>query len=88
VVLLWLLGSGLHWGSLFSVDALWPGLASSGIVFVLFALLDRKRLCGAGGVRGSSEGDDALSAGALQRLWQTSLRADRGDRGRHRRGTY
>ena len=34
VVLLWLLGSGLHWGSLFSVDALWPGLASSGIVFV------------------------------------------------------
>ena len=41
VVLLWLLGSGLHWGSLFSVDALWPGLASSGIVFVLFALLDK-----------------------------------------------
>ena len=38
VVLLWLVGDGLGWGKLFAIDALWPGLLSSGVVFFVMTL--------------------------------------------------
>ena len=41
VVLVWLIGDGMGWGAIFANDALWPGLASSGIVFVLMTLLGK-----------------------------------------------
>lgn len=39
VVFIWLLGDGMHWGKIFEIDALWPGLLASGIVFFAVALL-------------------------------------------------
>lgn len=41
VVLVWLIGDGMGWGAIFATDALWPGLASSGIVFVLMTLFGK-----------------------------------------------
>ena len=41
VVLVWLIGDGMGWGAIFATDALWPGLASSGIGFVLMTLLGK-----------------------------------------------
>lgn len=41
VVLVWLIGGGMGWGAIFATDALWPGLASSGIVFVLMTLFGK-----------------------------------------------
>lgn len=39
VVFIWLLGDGLGWGGIFSIDALWPGLLVSGLVFFLMSAL-------------------------------------------------
>ena len=41
VVFIWLLGEGMGWGKIFEVDALWPGLISSGIVFFAITLVDK-----------------------------------------------
>ena len=41
VVLVWLIGDGMGWGAIFATDALWPGLASSGIGFVLMTLFGK-----------------------------------------------
>ena len=41
VVFLWLVGDGLGWGGIFNIDALWPGLLFSGLVFFLMSALDR-----------------------------------------------
>lgn len=38
VVLLWLVGDGFGWGGIFTIDALWPGLLSSGVVFFVMTL--------------------------------------------------
>ena len=38
VVLLWLVGDGFGWGGIFTIDALWPGLLSSGVVFFAMTL--------------------------------------------------
>ena len=40
-VFIWLLGDGLGWGPIFEIDALWPGLISSGVVFFAVALLTK-----------------------------------------------
>lgn len=40
-VFVWLLGDGLGWGPIFEIDALWPGLISSGVVFFAVALLTK-----------------------------------------------
>ena len=39
VVFIWLLGDGMGWGKLFEIDALWPGLISSGVVFFTMTLV-------------------------------------------------
>ncbi len=41
VVLIWLLGDGMNWGPIFKVDALWPGLLSSGLIYVIMSLIDK-----------------------------------------------
>lgn len=40
VVLLWLVGDGMNWGPIFKIDALWPGLLSSGVIYVIMSLTD------------------------------------------------
>lgn len=42
VVLLWLVGDGLGWGAIFQIDALWPGLLSSGVVFFLVSAFGKR----------------------------------------------
>lgn len=37
-VLLWLIGGNLGWGGIFELDAVWPGLVSSLIVYVVMTL--------------------------------------------------
>lgn len=41
VVFIWLLGDGMGWGKLFEIDALWPGLISSGVVFFTMTFLGK-----------------------------------------------
>ncbi len=41
VVLIWLIGDGIGLGGIFAVDALWPGLLSSGVVFLLMSVLGK-----------------------------------------------
>lgn len=42
VVVLWLIGDGLGWGGIFTLDALWPGLLASGLVFVLVSVFGKR----------------------------------------------
>lgn len=42
VVLLWLVGDGLGWGAIFQIDALWPGLLASGVVFFLVSAFGKR----------------------------------------------
>lgn len=41
VVLLWLVGDALSLGSIFTVDALWPGLLASGFSYLLLSFIDK-----------------------------------------------
>lgn len=50
VVLIWTVGNSLSWGGVFQIDALWPGLLVSGVVFMAVSLFraptdeDRERI--------------------------------------------
>lgn len=41
VVIVWMVGEGAGWGAFFEVDALWPGLAVSGITYFGITLLSK-----------------------------------------------
>ena len=41
VVILWLVGNNAGWGSIFTIDAVWPGLLSSALVYVVMGLLSK-----------------------------------------------
>lgn len=41
VVILWLVGNNAGWGSIFTIDAVWPGLISSAVVYVVMGLLSK-----------------------------------------------
>ncbi len=69
VVLLWLVGDGLGWGGIFAVDALWPGLLSSGLVFIGMTLFGKpteedrvraERFCGISADRADTEAKENL----------------------------
>lgn len=42
VVLLWMVGDGLGWGGVFTLDAVWPGLVSSALVYVLMSVFGKQ----------------------------------------------
>lgn len=41
VVLLWLVGSACEWSTIFEIDALWPGLITSGVSYLAITLLGK-----------------------------------------------
>lgn len=41
VVIVWLVGDALNLGGIFKVDALWPGLLTSGVVFIAMSLFGK-----------------------------------------------
>lgn len=41
VVVIWMVGDGLKWGGIFSIDALWPGLFTSMVIYFGVSLTDK-----------------------------------------------